>query len=95
MWGCVRVTWSSHLNELITRTRNRAATARTCIEPTQLTLLEHRLQPTPPLTGQDGPVAYCSPWGCLAAAEPSRRDTTRDGQLRASTLAVLATVVQL
>ena len=24
-----------------------------------LTLLKYRLQPTPPLTGQDGPVAHC------------------------------------
>jgi len=30
--------------------------AHTYTQPTQLTLLEHRLQPTLPLTGQDGPV---------------------------------------
>jgi len=38
-------------------TQLRTDSAHTYTQPTQLTLLEHRLQPTPPLTGQDGPVA--------------------------------------
>ena len=41
-------------------TQQRSDSAHTYTHPTQLTLLEHRLQPTPPLTGQDGPAAHCS-----------------------------------
>jgi len=32
----------------------------TYTHPTQLTLLEHRLQLNPPQTGQDGPAMHCS-----------------------------------
>jgi len=47
------------------KTRNSAATvhtatAHTYTQPTQLAFQEHRLQPTPLLTGQDGPVAHFS-----------------------------------
>jgi len=35
----------------------RSNSAHTYIHPTQLTLLEHRFQPTPPLAGQEGPIA--------------------------------------
>ena len=41
-------------------TQQRSDSAHTYTQPTQLTLLEHRLQPTPPLTGQDGPDTHCS-----------------------------------
>jgi len=34
--------------------------AQTSGHPTQLALLEHRLQPTPPLTGQGGPAVHCA-----------------------------------
>jgi len=44
----------------IESTQQRSDSARTYTHPTQLTLLEHSLQPTPPLTGQDGPAAHCS-----------------------------------
>ena len=40
--------------------RKRRRCAHKYTKPTQLTLLENRLQPTPPLTGQDGPVAHCA-----------------------------------
>ena len=43
-----------------TRPLQGSDSAHTYTHPTQLTLLEHRLQPTPPLTGQDGPAAHCS-----------------------------------
>ena len=43
-----------------THQRSDSDSAHTYTHPTQLTLLEHRLQPTPPLTGQDGPAAHCS-----------------------------------
>ena len=39
-------------------TQLRSDSAHTRTQPTQLTLLE-KLEPTPPLTGQDGPVAHC------------------------------------
>jgi len=41
-------------------TQHRSESLQTHIQPTQLTLLEHRLQPATPLTGQDGSAAYCS-----------------------------------
>ena len=40
--------------------QQRSDSAQTFTQPKQLTLLEHRLQPNPPLTGQDDPVAHCS-----------------------------------
>ena len=41
-------------------TQQRSDSAHTYTQPTQLTFLEHRLQPTTPLIGQDGPAAHCS-----------------------------------
>ena len=41
-------------------TQERSDSSRTYTQPKQLTLLEHRLQPTTPQTGQDGPAAHCS-----------------------------------
>jgi len=44
-------------------TQQRSGSAHTYTHPTQLTLLVHRLQPTPPLTGQDDQprTALCTP----------------------------------
>jgi len=41
-------------------TQQRNDSAHMYTQPTQLTPLEHRLQPTTPLTGQGGPAAHCS-----------------------------------
>ena len=41
-------------------TQQRSDSAHTCTQPTQLTLLENRLQPTTPLAGQGGSAAHCS-----------------------------------
>ena len=41
-------------------TQKHSDSAQTHTQPTQLTLLEHRLQPITPLTGQLGPAAHCS-----------------------------------
>jgi len=41
-------------------TQQRNGSVHTHTQPTQLTLLEHRLQPTTPLTAQGGSAAHCS-----------------------------------
>jgi len=58
-YGLKRRTDERKKNTQRKNTQQGSDSAHTYTQPTQLTLLEHRLQPTTPLTGQSGSAAHC------------------------------------